>query len=73
MCEPWCGGGGRGQVNESWFSPSVVWVPGIELRSSGLVALPDEPSHWSQSRLLKIFKRQTLRDREAMGGGGACL
>lgn len=61
-------GGGWEQLNESWFFPSAVWVPGIELRSSGLVVLLDEPSPWSQSRL-----RQTLRDREAMGGGGACL
>lgn len=32
---------------ESWFSPFTVWVPGLELGSSGLLAnvLPTEPTH----------------------------
>lgn len=29
---------------QSHLSPSTVWVPGIELKSSGLVYLPAEPS-----------------------------
>lgn len=38
-----------GQRTTSWsqFFPSTLWVPGIQLRSSGLaqVPLPTEPSH----------------------------
>lgn len=32
---------------ESWFSSFTVWVPGLELGSSGLLAnvLPTEPTH----------------------------
>lgn len=31
---------------ETWFSPFTIWVPGLELGTSGLAnALPTEPTH----------------------------
>jgi hypothetical protein len=40
--------GSQKKMDRNQFSPSIVWVPGIELRSSGLVASPF--THWAIPR-----------------------
>lgn len=33
--------------DRNWFSPSIMWDPGFELRLSSLAAAPAEPFHLS--------------------------
>lgn len=52
---PPCGGG---RLMCSWFSPSILWFLGIQLRSSGLEALlPAEPPQSPQCSYLVTFVR----------------
>lgn len=48
----------RGQFVKIGFSPSTIWVPGIQLKSSSLAAnaSPAEPSLWPQANGVRDSK-----------------